>query len=125
MPVLNELQTKHANDLVILGISLDGVADEHGHLPGHEAFEEAPHARHSIQNDVLRAAASRHLQYRILLDPENKIGARFNDGELPTNVLIDSQRRFSRRFIGARKMEAFEAIVLATTQSQDKPGQDY
>jgi thiol-disulfide isomerase/thioredoxin len=30
--VLNELQRKHADDLVILGISLDGVPDEHGHI---------------------------------------------------------------------------------------------
>lgn len=115
-PILNDLQKKHASDLVILGISLDGVADDHGHVAGREDSDSTAPDKQSIQREVSSVAAARNLNYRILLDSENKVGARFNGGELPTNVLIDRSGRFSRRFIGARTTAAFEAMISAASQ---------
>lgn len=110
-PILNELQKRHPSNLVILGISLDGVADEHGHVPGHEESADPAGIRHTIQKEVSRVVQARGLGYKVLLDPENSVGSRFNGGELPTNVLIDSDGRFVRRFIGPRKIEVLEAMV--------------
>jgi len=70
-----------ADDLVILGISLDGVEDEHGHIPGHGGSADHISPRQEIQKEVSRFAKARGLNYLILLDPQNSIGARFNGGE--------------------------------------------
>jgi thiol-disulfide isomerase/thioredoxin len=110
-PILNELQNRNASNLVILGIALDSASEEHESNSSHGSASTDPFARHEIQKEVARFAKDRGLKYQILLDPENSIGARFNGGELPTNVLIDSQGRFVRRFIGPREIEAFQAIV--------------
>jgi thiol-disulfide isomerase/thioredoxin len=117
---LNELQRRHTNDLVILGISLDGVADEHGHHTDREETAEKPSSHEQNQKEVARFAAARGLKYLILLDPEDSVGARFNGGELPTNVIIDEQGRFRRRFIGPRTVGVFEAMLDATGMINEK-----
>ena len=115
--VLNELQRKHADELVILGISLDGVPDEHGHIPsagethGDEDGKEHRPSLGELRKQVQRVAKQRGIAYRLLLDPKNEVGARFNGGELPTNVLIDSTGHVRRRFIGPRTIAVFEAMI--------------
>jgi len=120
MPVLVELARRHGDQLVILGVSLDGVPDSHGHAVGHEGPEGAGHAPTNMggQSSVreLRAkvrsvAKARHLTYPILLDSENTVGSRFNGGELPTNVLLDRQGNLRRRFVGARSVQVYEAML--------------
>lgn len=69
---------------------------------------------------VSRMAARLGINYRVLLDERNRVGIRFQGGELPTTVIIDDQGHLRRRFIGVRTLSAFEAMlaeVLAPSQS--------
>jgi len=108
---LNELQDRHPSDLIILGISLDGAPDEHGDVAGEHAFENEAASQTDVKKQVARLAALKNLKYRILLDPKNSVGARFNGGELPTNVLIDDRGYFRRRFVGPRGIGVLEAFL--------------
>jgi len=116
IPILAELQRRHPDDLVVLGVSLDGVPDEHGRVGGHdvhpeeEGHEEAPTLK-ELQKQVAQFAARRGMAYRVAMDPKNLIGGRFNGGELPTTLLIDAHGRIHRRFIGARETSVFEAML--------------
>ncbi len=110
LATLNELQRRHP-EFVVLGISLDGVPDEHGHANGPESTEHGAEPESKIREKVARRAEREGLAYRILLDPKNAVGARFNGGELPTNVIIDGQGKVARRFIGPRTVETFEAML--------------
>jgi thiol-disulfide isomerase/thioredoxin len=101
---LNGLQKNHPDDLLILGISLDANSDA-----GEVADGNAKHT--TVEQRVARTVAARGIQYRVLLDPESSVGARFNGGELPTNVLINKNGCFERRFMGLRALEVFEAML--------------
>jgi hypothetical protein len=65
----------------------------------------------ALQSMVGTVAARHRVPYPILLDPERRIGRRFNGGELPTQVLVDRDGQVRRRFIGGRSMEAWEALL--------------
>jgi len=104
---------------VILGISLDGVADEHGHIADREETAEKPSSHEQNQKKVARFVVSHELKYSILLDPEDSVGARFNGGELPTNIIIDERGRFRRRFIGPRTLRVFEAMLDGATMTNE------
>ena len=52
-----------------------------------------------------------------LLDEHNEVGGRYNGGELPTTVLVDAQGNVRRRFIGARGIVVFEAVIAEASQS--------
>jgi thiol-disulfide isomerase/thioredoxin len=138
MPDLVELNKRYQEDLVILGISLDG-SDGHGH--GHASFvdlEEAnekgwdavegltemehhDHDGHDhaapvvdlpkIKKKIRRIVQKKGLTYPILLNPSGTIGNRFNGHELPTNVLIDKEGFVRRRFIGSRPIGVWEAMI--------------
>lgn len=114
MPDLIELQRRHVNDLVILGISLDGQPDEHDH--GSEAHTAKPGMEKTLAQ-IKRMAAARKLNYRALWDPGGLIGARFNGQELPTNVLIDADGFVRRRFIGTRPLIAWETMLAEISGS--------
>ncbi|MBI2928682.1 MAG: redoxin domain-containing protein [Verrucomicrobia bacterium] len=128
IPDLVELQKKHADQFVILGISLDGVPDSHGHTDGHDesnadiadhgqavdAHEHAhsePPSLAKIRAKVERVVKAKGINYPILLDPKSRVGSRFNGGELPTNVLIDADGYVRRRFIGRRSTGTFTAMI--------------
>ena len=124
MPELIALQKQHGDRLAIIGVSLDFVPDEHGHLGGHPAVEEQslPHAEEDshehnhaallkVREKVARTIQTRGINYPILLDEANEIGGRFNGGELPTTVIIDADGNLRRRFVGARSLPVFEAMI--------------
>jgi len=124
MPALVALQKKHADSLVIIGVSLDYVPDEHGHVGGHAAVEEqqrgdgdhddheaTPAALKRVREKVARTARARGINYPIVLDERNEVGGRYNGGELPTTVLVDAQGNVRRRFVGARNLAVFEAMI--------------
>jgi hypothetical protein len=52
------------------------------------------------------------------MDESNEVGGRFNGGELPTTVLIDPQGNVHRRFVGARALPVFEAMLAEVLQPQ-------
>lgn len=133
MPELQALQHQHQSNLVVLGVSLDFVPDEHGDLDGPPPVEEqgqAPAAkaapklsgssRQRIHDKVARTAAARKLDYPVLLDEYNEVGGRFNGGELPTTVIVDAQGNISRRFVGARSLPVFEAMIAQAAAPEKK-----
>jgi thiol-disulfide isomerase/thioredoxin len=124
MAALNALQNQLGARVVVLGISLDFVPDDHGHIGGHPAVEEqaghpAGHeageqnsiALKEVREKVARTVRSRGINYPILLDEKNEIGGRFNGGELPTTVLVDAEGNIRRRFVGARRLAVFAAMI--------------
>jgi thiol-disulfide isomerase/thioredoxin len=124
MPELIELQTRHAGTLAIIGVSLDCVHDGHGHIGGHAAVEDQTHAGEDhdhhetaaadlkrVREKVIRTVKARGLNYPVLLDEQNEVGGRFNGGELPTTVIIDADGHVRRRFVGARRLAVFEAMI--------------
>lgn len=129
MPALVALQKKHGDKLVILGVSLDYVPDSHGHIGGHAAVEEQKHsegdhddheataaALKRVREKVARTAKARNVNYPVLLDEHNEVGGRCNGGELPTTVIVDAQGNVRRRFIGARNIAVFEAMIAEASQ---------
>ncbi|MEW6161038.1 MAG: TlpA disulfide reductase family protein, partial [Verrucomicrobiota bacterium] len=122
MPELIALQKKSEGQLAILGVSLDFVPDSHGHIGGHAAVEEQNQGHHDdherdadalkrVREKVRRTAKDRGINYTVLLDERNEIGGRFNGGELPTTVIIDAKGNIRRRFVGARSLSVFEAMI--------------
>jgi len=102
LPLLCELQRRHPDDLVVIGINLDGAESE--------SADESVDA--SAIRQRVRTVVSRHrLNYRVLLDPGNRIGRQFNGGELPTQVLLDREGRVRRRFVGERSVGVWEALL--------------
>jgi thiol-disulfide isomerase/thioredoxin len=124
MPELIALQKQHRDRLAIIGVSLDFVPDSHGHIGGHPAVEEQAvqadgddsHKYHAaaltkIRDKVARTVNARGINYPILLDERNEAGGRFNGGELPTTVIVDANGFVRRRFVGARGLAVFEAMI--------------
>ncbi|MFO1498552.1 MAG: redoxin domain-containing protein [Verrucomicrobiota bacterium] len=132
-PTLAEVQRRNADRLVVLGISLDGVPDQHGHGDVDEEDartkqsdnrrQAAGRREEQIRSKVERVVHRQAMTYRVLLDPNNVVGSRFKGGELPTSVLIDPQGNVRRRFVGTRTLSAWESMIAellprATAASQ-------
>ena len=130
MPELIALQKENKDNLVILGVSLDYVPDEHGHIGGHAAVEEQglgddqnnDHERSAValkkvREKVARTVKARGINYPILPDEKNEVGGRYNGGELPTTVIVDARGNVRRRFIGARSLPVFEAMIREASQT--------
>jgi thiol-disulfide isomerase/thioredoxin len=120
IPDLVALQEKVGGHVVILGVALDGVPDEHGDTPGLEQGEEAQmegRSVNSVRGKVERAVKTRRINYPVLLDPKDSVGGQYNGGELPTTVILDAEGRVRRRFIGERNLAVFQAMVAEA----DKP----
>ena len=130
MPELIALQKRHGEKLAIIGVSLDFVPDSHGHIGGHPAVEEqGRHAEEEldertlaalkkVRDKVARTVKARGINYTILLDEKNEVGDRFNGGELPTTVIVDTNGKVRRRFVGARSLAVFEAMIAEAGQPE-------
>jgi thiol-disulfide isomerase/thioredoxin len=115
IPELVALQSRHGDRLVILGVSLDGASHVHANGPEADAADHDGHG-HGGGSEATRALVSRMakklgINYTVLLDERNHVGARFNGGELPTTVIVDSEGNVRRRFVGARSLAMFEAML--------------
>lgn len=127
IPDLVALQEQHRDTLTILGVSLDLVPDEHGHIGGHSSArvatqrdgDQADHASHRpgaslrerVRAKVARTVQARGINYTVLLDETNEVGGRFNGGELPTTVILDAGGVLRRRFVGPRGLAVLEAMI--------------
>ena len=119
IPELIALQKEHVDNLVILGVSLDSVPDDGGDVGGDGAGQKLdpnnPQATaallEKIRDKVARTVSARGINYPVLLDEHYQVGGRFNGGELPTTVIVDAQGNIRRRFLGARSLPVFEAMV--------------
>jgi thiol-disulfide isomerase/thioredoxin len=114
IPDLIALQNKLGDQVAILGVALDGVPDEHGHVPGEEESGTTDRREPSMANaraKVLRAVKARGINYTVFWDPKSSLEAQFNGGELPTTVIIDAEGRMRRRFIGERNLTVFQAMI--------------
>ena len=131
IPELIALQEQDGSRLAIIGVSLDFVPDSHGHIGGHPAVEEQagnakgddshernPAALKKVRDKVARAVKARGINYPILLDEDNEVGGRFNGGELPTTIIVDANGNVRRRFVGARSLAVFEAMLAEAGQPE-------
>ncbi|HEX3721069.1 MAG TPA: TlpA disulfide reductase family protein [Verrucomicrobiae bacterium] len=100
IPELIELRKQCGENVAILGISLDSVADG-----------AAGQSESALHEKVERTAKARGINYPILLDEKDHVGSRFNGGELPTTVIVDAQGNVRRRFIGPRTLAVFHAMI--------------
>jgi thiol-disulfide isomerase/thioredoxin len=106
LPELVALQDEHKNNLAILGVSLDFVPMDDG--DGDVDTNATPAA---LRAKIARTATGHGIHYPVLLDEHNEVGGRFNGGELPTTIIVDAGGRIRRRFIGARNLPVFEAMI--------------
>ena len=104
MPDLIALQKEHKGQLAIVGVSLDFVPDDDGDSPSNGSPEK-------IMTKIVDTVKSRGINYPILADEKNEVGGEFNGGELPTTVIVDGDGNIRRRFIGARELPVFEAMI--------------
>ncbi len=132
IPDLVELRRRRPDELAIVGVSLDYVPDSHGHIGGHgsQADDDHDRAGHEqgdneqpplakIRAKVEKMVKARKMDYAVVLDSKNELGARFNGGELPTNVLIDGKGFVRRRFIGTRPPAVWEAMLAEIKRTTD------
>jgi thiol-disulfide isomerase/thioredoxin len=115
IPDLVGLQSKLGNQMAIVGVALDGVPDEEGEQ------ETGGRSLKQIQAKVARAVKDRRINYPVLLDPHGSAGGQYDGNELPTTVILDTEGRVRRRFIGERSLKVFEAMV-AEVQSPGSAG---
>jgi|GEM_PF-593241 len=129
---LKLLRQRHGPELVILGISLDALADDHGHahparvLPNAPEGEVTPPHSHdekaagtaaeAIRAKVERVVRAREINYPVLIDSDNRAGAAYNGGELPTTVVVDPRGTVRRRFVGKRSPATLERFVAEAGQ---------
>lgn len=128
MPELIALQKRYGDRLAVIGVSLDFVPDAHGDIGGHPAVEDQKSNREgdshkskaaalkAVKEKVRRTVKTRGINYAVLLDEKNEVGGRFNGGELPTTIIIDSAGFVRRRFVGARSLSVFEAMISDATE---------
>ena len=111
MSALSELQQRHPDRVVVLGISLETSLCERSC-----AFEHAGAAHHQVnlpelRNLLLARAKDKGINYRILIDRTGAVGRSFDDDELANNVLLDVDGFICRRFVGTRPVPVLEAMV--------------
>ena len=114
IPDLAALHREMGDRIAVLGVSLDGLPDEHHHARNSQADAEEQSVGKpldQIRAKVLRAVKDHSITYAVLLDPTGSVGGRFNGGELPTTVVVDTTGRMRRRFVGERNLAVFKAMV--------------
>src|SRR6266853_706586 len=122
MPELIALQKRYGERIAIIGVSLDNIPDENGHLGGHEGAESGSGhdgdrpSLNTVREKVARTVKARGINYTVLLDRNNSVGSRFNGGELPTTIIVDAQGYVRRRFMRGSSLPVFEAMIAEASQ---------
>ena len=110
IPDLIALQTKVGDKVAIVGVALDGLPDEDGEHDDGQSQKGGASAG-AVRAKVERAVKARGINYPVWWDPRGGASSQFNGGELPTTVILDSEGRVRRRFIGERSLKVFEAML--------------
>jgi thiol-disulfide isomerase/thioredoxin len=119
IPDLIALHNRLGDRLTIIGISLDGLPDQHALDHGHSDVEGAPHADDHGEElakeelvELVGGFVKKHgMNYPVLLDPDGITSELYAGNELPMNVLIDANGNVYRRFMGSRSKDGFEAML--------------
>lgn len=113
IPDLVELNDRLGDRVHIVGISLDGLPDQHEIDHGHSHGDGHEHvAGHEELTELVATFVEKNkMDYRILLDPEGITSELYTGNELPMNVIIDAEGNLHRRFMGTRSLAGFEAIL--------------
>jgi thiol-disulfide isomerase/thioredoxin len=114
MPALIALARRSDNRFVILGVSLDAVPEQAG--------RQAAASIEAVRRKIVGTVKRRGLNYPVLWDRTDRLGARFNGGELPTTVIIDAGGRVRRRFIGARRLSVLQAMLAEAERPAQNGG---
>ena len=110
----------HHGDVVLINFWATWCAPCRAEIPAIEAVHQARQndgfvvfgVNYQESRDVVEPFARElAISYPVLLDERFEVGGQYNGGELPTTVIIDSQGNVRRRFIGARSLAVFEAMV--------------
>ncbi len=112
LETLRDLQARHPNDLVVLGINVDGLIDADDHLP-----DPTPEQLASTHAEILKLLADAHVTHATLLDPAGKVLGPYGAENLPTNVLIGPDGTLQRRLLGTRTLPAWEELIAAAKQN--------
>ena len=106
LQALGDLQRAHPDDLVILGVNLDGVSDgdDHDAPPDAKALAD-------MRKEIEKAVQDSRIGYPTLLDPKGSTLGAYGAGALPVNILIGKDGTVKRRLLGGRKNAAWEAMV--------------
>lgn len=112
IPDLVALKKKSGDQVIVLGVALDGWSAE----PDSAETHQNPRANNEDSSPLNRAKIDKAVRalginYPVLLDPTGLAGSQFNGGELPTTVIVDTQGRMRRRFVGERNLAVFEAMI--------------
>jgi peroxiredoxin len=105
IPELVQLENQHKGDLVVLGISLDSLPDDDGDQAPTISLDE-------IKGKIARMVESQNINYQVFLDVHDNAAGQYNGGELPTTVIVDADGNIRRRFIGSRKLQTFDSMVV-------------
>lgn len=120
---LKQLQEQESRRLTVVGIAFDpavgpqddcggeghGAGNEHQHTHAHAAD---PHANRATTMPALRELVARmSINHPVLFDANGSLVFRFNAQEVPTYALIDAQGNLRRRFVGARELSTWTAMV--------------
>ena len=114
-----DLEKKHADDLAIIGVSMDDVKDDDGGI-GDDDDLTILHRQgkcnlptdKEIREKVANAVKERGLDYPIILDDEHFfISGRYNASTVPTTLIIDKNSLIRRRFYGRRSLPVLAAML--------------
>jgi len=108
LSTLRDLQARHPDDLVILGINVDGVTDGDDHDP-----PPTPAQLAQTRIEIEKELAGAGVKHATLLDPSGKVLGPYAAGSLPTNVLIGPDGTIRRRLLGPRTLKGWEQLVAA------------
>jgi len=113
IPDLIALKKKLGDRVVVLGVALDGWSTEPDSDENHQTISSAKSgsSKRLDHSKIDRAIRLQGINYTVLLDPTGLAGSPFNGGELPTTVIVDTQGRMRRRFVGERNLAVFDAMV--------------
>jgi thiol-disulfide isomerase/thioredoxin len=123
LPDLVALKKKLGDRVIVLGVLLDGWSAEVDSDENRQTTSSAKNgpSKRLDRSKIDRAVRSQGINYPVLLDPTGLVGSQFNGGELPTTVIVDSQGRMRRRFVGERNLAVFEAMIAEASRPVVSP----